>query len=136
MRRAPDCARAGLALPVTVLLVLLVGVAALWLQARFERGRARTPRARRAPVTAAAPPVARAAVLEPRLEALLGELSLQEKIGQMTMLTLRAIARRDPASGALELDPAALEQALAQHGVGAIFNVFDHALSPADWQRL
>jgi beta-glucosidase len=85
---------------------------------------------------AQADPAPLLASADPFVESLLRELSLEEKIGQMTMLTLGALARRDPASGALQLDEAAVEKALAQYGIGAIFNTADHALAPEDWQRI
>jgi len=72
-----------------------------------------------------------------RVEALLARMTLEEKVGEMTQLTLQSISR-SPATDStpLVLDTAKLENVLVRHGVGSILNVFDVAYTPRQWQEL
>ncbi|HKO16330.1 MAG TPA: glycoside hydrolase family 3 N-terminal domain-containing protein [Gemmatimonadaceae bacterium] len=77
---------------------------------------------------------AQAARVDARVAALLRRMTLEEKVGQMTQLTIQAVARtHGTASTAQTLDSAKLEDALVRHHVGALLNVWDVALTPAQW---
>ena len=57
-------------------------------------------------------------------------MTLEEKIGQMTQLTLNALTR----SGSRQLDSAKVEDIIVRHGVGAIFNVATDAFTAEEWR--
>jgi len=61
--------------------------------------------------------------------ALLSKMSLDEKIGQMTQVTLGVVS--GPTDGTL--DPATLTKAIVQYKVGSILNVTNHALTLDQW---
>src|SRR5207244_625356 len=66
-----------------------------------------------------------------RAEALLRRMTLEEKVGQMTQLTIQAVSRtRGTATTEQQLDSAKLEDALVRHHVGSLLNVWDAALTP------
>lgn len=71
---------------------------------------------------------------------LLGRMTLEEKVGQMTQLSLDMFAAKT-SDGEVDPDPDHLDMALLQeaievHHVGSIFNTIRHALHPAQWHRL
>ena len=63
---------------------------------------------------------------------LLRQMTLDEKIGQMTQVTLGVV------STAVDgvLDPAALKKAIQDYKVGSILNVTNHALTADQWRHL
>lgn len=65
-----------------------------------------------------------------RVRALLAAMTLREKVGQMTQLTIAAVAAGKDAE--LRLDPAKLRHALVDYGVGSLLNVSDTAM-PVEW---
>jgi len=67
-----------------------------------------------------------------KVTALLRQMTLDEKIGQMTQVTLGVISK--PEDGVL--DPAALTKALQEYKVGSILNVTNHALSVEQWHQV
>ena len=71
-----------------------------------------------------------------RVEALLGRMTLDEKIGQMTQLTIQAVAAQQQQPGRITLDPAKLRQAIVDRHVGSIINVLDAALPVSAWHEL
>jgi beta-glucosidase len=64
-----------------------------------------------------------------KAEALLKQMTLDEKIGQMTQVTLGLVATSQDGV----LDPAALKKAIADYKVGSILNVQAHALTVDQW---
>src|ERR1041384_4299918 len=68
----------------------------------------------------------------PKIEALLKRMTLEEKVGQMTQLTINMIVNGQDQN--IQIDPAKLDKAIARYGVGSILNVFDQALTPEKWQ--
>lgn len=70
--------------------------------------------------------------IERRVEALLERMTLEEKAGQMTQVTLAVVAR-NPGG---DLDPQRLETAVVRYGVGSILNVVDYAYSPQRWHQI
>lgn len=73
--------------------------------------------------------------VERRVDAILARMTLEEKVGQMTQLTIQAVSRvHGTATQAQQLDSGKLEDALVRHHVGALLNVWDVALTPAQWR--
>jgi len=70
-------------------------------------------------------------------DSLLAKMSLEEKVGQMTNLSLMALAkgefwdRRDT----VILDPDKMQLYLAKHHVGSIQNLGTYPFSPAEWRQ-
>jgi beta-glucosidase len=70
----------------------------------------------------------------PRIEALIKRMTLEEKVGQMTQLTLAMIVSgRDQD---IKIDPVKLEKAVGKYGVGSFLNVSDQALSVDKWHEI
>jgi beta-glucosidase len=75
--------------------------------------------------------------IEARVDSLLRLLTLEEKAGEMTQLTIEAVSsRRGTGDTTQQLDSAKLENALLRHHVGSLLNVSDGALTPARWREL
>ncbi|MDQ2975351.1 MAG: glycoside hydrolase family 3 C-terminal domain-containing protein [Acidobacteriota bacterium] len=69
-----------------------------------------------------------------KIDALLKRMTLEEKIGQMTQLAIGMIAKgRDQE---IQIDPAKLDKAIVQYGVGSILNVAEQALTPDKWHEI
>jgi len=86
------------------------------------------------PVTAAGQSVSPA--VQRRVGQLLKQMTLEEKVGQMTQVTIEVVsAVKKDSEGPHALDPAKLEDALVNHHVGSIFNVWDSGAFALDhWQ--
>jgi len=67
-----------------------------------------------------------------RAVALVRQMTLDEKIGQMTQVTLGVVSR--PEDGVL--DPAALARVVVDHHVGSLLNVTNHALTVEQWHTV
>jgi beta-glucosidase len=82
-------------------------------------------------------PAQRLSSLDPRVEALIERMTLEEKVGEMTQLTLTAITRTTGTATRLhELDSAKLENAIVRNHVGSILNVADVAFSAQHWHHI
>jgi beta-glucosidase len=69
-----------------------------------------------------------------RVEALLARMTLEEKVGEMTQLTISAVTRGPARAGApFPLDSVKLENALVRRHVGALLNT-DAAMTPEQWR--
>ena len=66
-----------------------------------------------------------------KIEELLKRMTLEEKVGQMTQLTLGMIVTGQDQN--IQIDPVKLEKAIVKYGVGSILNVSDQALTPDKW---
>jgi beta-glucosidase len=69
-----------------------------------------------------------------RIEALIRQMSVEEKVGQMTQLTIDMVSAGKDQN--VEIDPVKLEKAVVQYGVGSILNVTNQALTLDHWHRL
>src|SRR5579872_3969820 len=67
-----------------------------------------------------------------KAEDLLRRMTLEEKIGQMTQVTLGVVSTAEDGV----LDPAALKKAIQEYKVGSILNVADHALTAEQWRKV
>jgi beta-glucosidase len=77
------------------------------------------------------------AQVDARVDSILRSMTLEEKVGQMTQLTIEAVARtHGTATVKQELDSAKLEDVLVRHQVGSLLNVYDVAITPAEWQSV
>jgi len=69
-----------------------------------------------------------------KIESLLKQMTLEEKVGQMTQLTLEMIVSGRNQN--IQIDPAKLQKAIGKYGVGSILNCYDQALTAEKWQDL
>src|SRR5688572_3598576 len=69
-----------------------------------------------------------------KIEALLKRMTLEEKVGQMTQLTMSMIVSGTDQN--IQVDPAKLEKAIVKYGVGSILNVADQALTVDRWHEV
>jgi beta-glucosidase len=72
--------------------------------------------------------------LNAKVEALLRKMTLAEKVGQMTQLEIGTVC--DGSNQSLKINPAKLEKALVQYGVGSILNVSGEALTLDKWHEI
>jgi beta-glucosidase len=69
-----------------------------------------------------------------RVEALLRQMTLEEKVGQMTQLQIGMVTTGS--NQTIQIDPAKLEKAVVKYGVGSILNVSDQALTADKWHEI
>ena len=133
-----------LSLYIIVIAALLVGARTLPLAA--SRGEVRDENRAAAPATqdavdsqaflqshmSPAGPPARASAAA--VEKLLAQMTLKEKVGQMTQLTIETIV--DGKDQDIHINPEKLHKAIAEYGVGSILNVYDQALSLEKWHEI
>ncbi|MFC0775825.1 glycoside hydrolase family 3 N-terminal domain-containing protein [Terrimonas alba] len=71
-----------------------------------------------------------------KAETLLKKMTLEEKVGQMTQITLAIVAKGGWGNQDGSLDPAALKKAIVDYKVGSILNTTAHALAADTWRQL
>ena len=71
-----------------------------------------------------------------KVEALLKQMTLDEKIGQMTQVTLGVVAKGGGGNEDGALDPEALKKAVLDYKVGSILNTTVHAFSVEVWRKI
>lgn len=69
-----------------------------------------------------------------KIESLLKQMTVEEKVGQMTQLTIDMVTTGKDQK--VEIDPVKLEKAIAKYGVGSILNVTNQALTLDHWARI
>jgi len=69
-----------------------------------------------------------------QIDDLLKRMTLEEKVGQMTQLTLGMIVTGNDQN--IKVDPAKLDKAIVKYGVGSILNVADQALTVDKWHEI
>ena len=68
--------------------------------------------------------------MEAQINTLLTKMTLEEKVGQMTQLTLEAVSsQQESEKTQLQLDTTKLKQAIVDHHVGSILNSFSSYLN-------
>ncbi len=82
-------------------------------------------------MTPAGPPASASAAA---VEKLLGQMTLKEKIGQMTQLEIGMVT--DGKDQSIRINPEKLHKAVGEYGVGSIINVNDEALSVERWHEI
>jgi len=74
--------------------------------------------------------------VEARVDSLLRRLTLEEKVGEMTQLTLGAVSVARSDSNPARLDSAKLEELVVRRSVGSLLNVWDVAHTAAQWRDI
>jgi beta-glucosidase len=69
-----------------------------------------------------------------RVRSLVAQMTLKEKVGQMTQLEVGMIT--DGSEGKVRVNPEKLRKAVVDYGVGSILNVKDIAVPPAKWHEI
>jgi beta-glucosidase len=75
------------------------------------------------------------AAADPFVEELLGKMTLEEKVGQMTQITLEVISKRKDDRN-VQLDAAKLREAILKYHVGSILNCGGSANTFENWQEV
>jgi beta-glucosidase len=75
-----------------------------------------------------------ASTFVPAVEKLLAQMTLQEKVGQMTQLTIATVV--DGKDRDIRINPEKLHKAIGEYGVGSILNVSDQALPVEKWLEI
>ena len=87
--------------------------------------------------TTVAPAIPRDRKIEKKVEALLKKMTLEEKIGQMTELTIDVITKRDNSTQEFQIDDALLDTVIGKYKVGSILNVPQGvAQSKEKWEEI
>jgi beta-glucosidase len=77
------------------------------------------------------------AKIEKRVKELLSKMTLEEKVGQMTQVTIQAVSKKQGTKNQHhELDDAKLEEAILKYHVGSILNVYDVAHEAEYWHEV
>lgn len=72
-----------------------------------------------------------------RVKELISKMTLEEKVGQMTQITLQAVSKKQGTKDQHhEIDDAKLEEAIIKYHVGSILNVFDVAHEVEYWHEV
>lgn len=75
--------------------------------------------------------------LDQKVEKLLSKMTIDEKVGQMTQVTLKVVSKtRGTPDQKYEVDLEKLNEAILQYHLGSILNVYDVALTLDEWQTL
>ncbi|HCK99451.1 MAG TPA: beta-glucosidase [Candidatus Marinimicrobia bacterium] len=75
--------------------------------------------------------------IDERVENLVSQMTLEEKIGQMTQVTIQVVSKtRGSVDQINELDQAKLEEAITKYHVGSILNVWDVGHSADYWPEV
>lgn len=73
-------------------------------------------------------------LIDKEVDALLSRMTLSEKVGQMTQLTVQAVSYANGPKR-LHLDTKKLREAIVKYHVGSILNVYDSSLTVPAWDR-
>ncbi len=74
--------------------------------------------------------------IKTKVDKLINDMTLDEKIGQMTQVTLGVVAKGGGGNEDGSLDPQALQHAILDYKVGSILNTTAHALSVEKWRQV
>ncbi|MCL5027783.1 MAG: glycoside hydrolase family 3 C-terminal domain-containing protein [Bacteroidetes bacterium] len=76
-------------------------------------------------------------VIDKKVKELLSQMTLEEKVGQMTQVTIETVAKQHgTATQHFEYDINKMKDAIVKYHVGSILNVYDVALSVDYWHKL
>jgi len=82
-------------------------------------------------------PKSPSSVIEKKVNNLLSQMTLEEKIGQMTQITIQVVSKSpESLTSKHQLDEEKLREAIIKYHVGSIFNVFDAAYTPDHWHEI
>lgn len=89
------------------------------------------------PVESPASKTGKDAEIDAKTAKLLSKMTLEEKVGQMTQVTIDVVADLDrPKGGYQKLDPAKLRKAIVEKHVGSILNVMNSAYTVENWHDI
>jgi len=71
-----------------------------------------------------------------KIDAFIKQMTLEEKIGQMTQVTLAVIAQNGWGNQDGSIDTAALRKAIQDYKIGSVINTTAHALSAETWRNI
>ena len=75
--------------------------------------------------------------IDKKVENLLSKMTLSEKVGQMTQITLQAVSKTEgKVDQKYEVDPEKLREAITKYHIGSILNVYNSALTLDEWHQL
>lgn len=75
--------------------------------------------------------------IEKKVKDLLSQMTLEEKVGQMTQVTLQVVSKKQGTKNQHhEIDEAKLEEAILKYHAGSILNVYDVAHEPEYWHEV
>ena len=75
--------------------------------------------------------------IDKKVENLLSKMTLSEKVGQMTQITLQAVSKTEgKVDQKYEVDPEKLREAITKYHIGSILNVYNTALTLDEWHQL
>ncbi|MCC9137598.1 glycoside hydrolase family 3 N-terminal domain-containing protein [Pontibacter silvestris] len=83
--------------------------------------------------SAATPATAGNQATDQEIEDLLAKMTIEEKVGEMTQVTIDLILKDGSTT---EVDPAKLRKALLEKHVGSILNVMGHAYTVDEWHKI
>ncbi|MDP2301924.1 MAG: glycoside hydrolase family 3 N-terminal domain-containing protein [Ignavibacteria bacterium] len=82
-------------------------------------------------------PADKSVEIEKKVKKLLAEMTLEEKIGQMTQVTMQTISKTQGTKlQSHELDEVKLEEAILKYHVGSLLNVYDVAHTAEYWHEI
>jgi len=79
---------------------------------------------------------AKAQTDQQKAETLLKKMTLEEKVGQMTQVTIAVIAKGGWGDRDGNIDPEALKKAVIDHHIGSVLNVSAHGFTVDKWQSI
>src|ERR1700737_1546547 len=75
--------------------------------------------------------------IETRIDSVLALMTLEEKVGEMTQLTIGTVGSTHGTPDTVQqIDSVKLDDALLKHHVGSLLNVWDVAPTPERWREL
>lgn len=75
------------------------------------------------------------AVIESKVRRLVSKMTLEEKVGQMTQITLQPFVKEDN-DGHVTLDIRKLHEGIVEHHIGSILNCAGQARTPENWHEI
>jgi beta-glucosidase len=76
-------------------------------------------------------------IIEKKIKKIISKMSLEEKVGQMTQITIQMVAKQHgTTTQKFDFDKDKLREAVAKYHIGSLLNVYDVALSVDEWQKL
>lgn len=82
-------------------------------------------------------PIKKSDEIDAKVKELLSKMTLEEKVGQMTQVTLQAVSKVQGTKDQMhQLDEAKLEEAIKNYHVGSLLNVYDVAHSLDYWYEI
>jgi beta-glucosidase len=82
-------------------------------------------------------PIKKSDEIDAKVKELLSKMTLEEKVGQMTQITIQAVSKIQGTKDQMhQLDDAKLEEAIKNYHIGSLLNVYDAAHSIEYWHEI